>query len=242
MKSKDGEEGEHTSLLASSSAPQAVSTTTTSEQLPRMMDLSSSDNININNNNRLIGITGSISIEEMERGAKRLNSDNIDSDSVNSLLVLDNDEYYYGEDNESLSSSLHGSSSITAAADAVVGGGASAATLTRDDLEYLASQKQVSNSVFKHHEEEGQQTTQQSQQQSQQKLSSSSSSKKKWEFHKVETLSTEFAVFSYRGNSLVGRILWDETNTKNKKKPLKAIGVELKDKTIIEARYILSKS
>ncbi len=159
MKSKEGEEGEHTSLLASSSAPQAASTTTTTEQLlqsaaPRTMDLS---------NNRVI--KGSISIEEMERGAKRLNSDNIDSDSVNSLLVLDNDEYYYGEDNESLSSSLHGSSG---AADAV--GGASA-TLTRDDLEYLASQKQVSNSVFKHHEEE--QATQQSQQQQQQKLPSS---------------------------------------------------------------------
>lgn len=106
-------EDESTSLLASSSAPPVAAATSTEDQLfqppPPQIE--------------------PMSIEEMEKGAKRLISDNIgDSDSVNKLLKSD-----------SMSSfSMHGSG------DSITGGdgenyGGETSLLTEDDLNYLTA-------------------------------------------------------------------------------------------------------
>lgn len=128
-------EDESTSLLSSGGAPSpTINTTTTAAAAAATEQLFHQQMLSARHLTEL-DAQGSLSIEEMERGAKRLISDNFDeSDSVNNLL---NDDGSI----DSVSSSLHGGS--------VAGYGEEhMSTLTASDLEYLASQNPVTTSVF----------------------------------------------------------------------------------------------
>ena len=123
------EQDERTSLLINTSTQAAsisAAATAATEQLLHHQRQSAK---------HLTELEATLSIEEMERGAKRLNSDNIDSDSVNCLLEDDDSV-------DSISSSVHGDYEDEK-------GLGHNRTLTQDDLDYLVSTKQDQDGVFK---------------------------------------------------------------------------------------------